>query len=210
MPFKGARVSSVFLLEKSSIFSKTWVYSVDYGPRNGISRLSIWSLLRQPASQASKQGGKRPYQPRGYTQVYVYICQCYVISSESVLIRWLLTTGQHRVRESKQSVSNTDDTTSYEPRQYILRDTPLPATVRERNKSHFTISDHLASENNSDENRRMQPTPQRSRGDGSSRAYTKAPSYNDSYEKHGKHHKRMQSGLKTRLAEDEDALGAAL
>lgn len=41
----------------------------------------------------------------------------------------------------------------------------------------------------------MQPTPQRSRGDGSGNVYTKAPSFSNSYEK--KDHKRIAAGGRT-------------
>lgn len=50
----------------------------------------------------------------------------------------------------------------------------------------------------------MQPTPQRSRGDGSDRVYTKAPTFSNSYEKQEKHHKRIAEGGRTRLEEDEE------
>jgi hypothetical protein len=84
------------------------------------------------------------------------------------------------------------------------RETPLSIPVRDRDHHHFTIMNYLASPDFSEEGRRMQPTPQRSRGDGSGRAYTKAPSYSNSYEKDEKHHKRMVGGKRTRLAEDEE------
>ena len=86
------------------------------------------------------------------------------------------------------------------PRMHANLATRLPPPVRGGNARHSTFADFSGT----DEERRMQPTPQRGRGDGSHRVYTKAPSYLDHYEKTPEHHKRMKKGRTTRLAEDEE------
>jgi hypothetical protein len=86
----------------------------------------------------------------------------------------------------------------------MSRESPLAPPVREHNGRHSTIANYLASPEFSEEGRRMQPTPQRSRGDGSDRVYTKAPAFSNSYEKQEKHHKRIAEGGRTRLVEDEE------
>jgi len=115
-----------------------------------------------------------------------------------------LPTWQYRMKQAGQPEDDSDHPLTLRQSRHAQRDPPLASLVRDHHNGHSTISDYLASANFSEEGRRMQPTPQRSRGDGSGRVYTKSPSWNDSYEKTEKHHKRMKVNEKTRLAEDED------
>ncbi|KAL0960173.1 hypothetical protein HGRIS_011807 [Hohenbuehelia grisea] len=71
---------------------------------------------------------------------------------------------------------------------------PLGPISRENNSKHSTIKDYLASPGYSEEGRRMQPTPQRAKKDGSGRAYTKSPDYVDSYEKTPKYYRKARGG----------------
>jgi hypothetical protein len=117
----------------------------------------------------------------------------------------LLLPGQHRIKQANSPVDDSDRPLTV--RHHASRETPLTAPVREHNNRHSTIANYLASADFSEEGRRMQPTPQRSRGDGSGRVYTKSPSFSNSYEKNEKHHKRIAEGGRTRLAEDEEDAG---
>lgn len=98
------------------------------------------------------------------------------------------------------SSGNEDGSDNGSRRMHANLATPLPAPVRDHNPRHSTFENYAGSQ----EERFMVPPPQRSRGDGSHRAYTKAPSYLDHYEKTAEHHKRMKLGKKTRLAQDEE------
>ncbi|KAF9450313.1 hypothetical protein P691DRAFT_665621 [Macrolepiota fuliginosa MF-IS2] len=61
---------------------------------------------------------------------------------------------------------------------------PIPAPVKEHNARHITIEDYKASHDDDGGYGRFQvPPPQRARGDGSGRVYTKSPDYVRNYEK---------------------------
>jgi len=111
-------------------------------------------------------------------------------------------TWQHRIKQANSPVDDADPSLTI--RHHENRGTPLPSPVREHNARHSTIPNYIASADSSENGRRMQPTPQRSRGDGSSRVYTKSPSFSNSYEKNEKHHKRIAAGGRTRLEQDEE------
>ncbi|KAF7973143.1 hypothetical protein HWV62_15911 [Athelia sp. TMB] len=108
-------------------------------------------------------------------------------------------TWQHRMKQAG-SPGEEDGGDKGSPRMHANLATPLPPPARGGNARHSTLADFSGT----DEERRMQPTPQRGRGDGSHKVYTKAPSYLDHYEKTAEHHKRMKKGKTTRLAEDEE------
>ncbi|KZP06888.1 hypothetical protein FIBSPDRAFT_939100 [Athelia psychrophila] len=108
-------------------------------------------------------------------------------------------TWQFRLKQAG-SPGNEDGSGNGSRRIHTSLGTPLPAPVREHNARHITFANYDGPENE----RYMVPSPQRSRGDGSHRAYTKTPSYLDNYEKTTEHHKRMKLGKKTRLAQDEE------
>lgn len=112
--------------------------------------------------------------------------------------------GQHRIKQANSSVDDSDDPHTIRRWFDTSREPPAMPPTREHNNRHSTIANYRASADFSEEGMRMQPTPQRSRGDGSGRVYTKTPSFSNSYEKQLKHHKRMAGGGKTRLAEDEE------
>ncbi|KAH7925104.1 hypothetical protein BV22DRAFT_1129295 [Leucogyrophana mollusca] len=70
---------------------------------------------------------------------------------------------------------------------------PLASPIREQNNGHSTIKDYLARPDSTTEGRFQVPPPQRSRGDGSGRAYTKSPDYCMSYEKTPKHWRQKKA-----------------
>lgn len=111
----------------------------------------------------------------------------------------IISAGQFRLKQAG-SPGNEDGSGNGSRRIHTSLGTPLPAPVREHNARHITFANYDGPENE----RYMVPSPQRSRGDGSHRAYTKTPSYLDNYEKTTEHHKRMKLGKKTRLAQDEE------
>ncbi|KAH7912189.1 hypothetical protein BJ138DRAFT_1112568 [Hygrophoropsis aurantiaca] len=74
------------------------------------------------------------------------------------------------------------------------RPIPLASPSREQNNGHSTIHDYLARPNSTREGRYQVPPPQRARGDGSGRAYTKSPDYCMSYEKTPKYWRQKKGG----------------
>jgi len=59
----------------------------------------------------------------------------------------------------------------------------IPPPTKEHNAKHITIEDFKASGDHDIFDRYQAPQPQRSKGDGSGRVYTKSPDYVKNYEK---------------------------
>jgi hypothetical protein len=76
-----------------------------------------------------------------------------------------------------------EDATPFPPKSSKLRANPMTPPVKEHNAKHITISDYKMSPHHAQVDRYEVPTPQRARGDGSGKVYTKSPDYARNYEK---------------------------
>lgn len=94
---------------------------------------------------------------------------------------------EHRISQANRTTEHSDGPAPLRASRVENRSSPLTAPSKEHDSKHATIADYLTSPNYSESGRRQQPTPQRSQGDGSGRAYTKSPDYVDGYKKTAKY-----------------------
>ncbi|KAJ3567285.1 hypothetical protein NP233_g6463 [Leucocoprinus birnbaumii] len=92
-----------------------------------------------------------------------------------------------------------EDVNSLPSLHHSLRSLPMLAPTKEHNAKHITIDDWKASGDHEAVERYQVPPPQRSRGDGSGRVYTKSPDYARNYEKTNNRIEKDQTGRMSRM-----------